>query len=124
MINWLKKLKPLILVELFKKNDYDNKITEIDAKIRSITGLATTTGLYPFKIPDASDLVKKAEYDAKTWDIEKKYFATSVYNKFMSGILDLKIKEKELVNKSDTSGFTDNANLNKKIAILGTKAEL
>ena len=42
----------------------------------------------------------------------------------MSGILDLKIKEKELVNKSDTSGFTDNANLNKKIAILGTKAEL
>ena len=59
MINWLKKLKPLILVELFKKNDYDNKITEIDTKIRSITGLATTTGLYPFKIPDASDLVKK-----------------------------------------------------------------
>ena len=42
----------------------------------------------------------------------------------MSGILDLKIKEKGLVNKSDTSGFIDNANLNKKIAILGTKAEL
>ena len=42
----------------------------------------------------------------------------------MAEILNTNIKEKELLNKSDISGFIDNSNLDKKIAALTTKAEL
>ena len=42
----------------------------------------------------------------------------------MGEILNTNIKEKELVNKSDISGFIDNSNLDKKIAALTRKAEL
>ena len=42
----------------------------------------------------------------------------------MAEILNTNIKEKELLNKSDISGFIDNTNLDKKIAALTTKAEL
>ena len=40
MINWFKKPMPLILVDLFV-----NKITKIEGKIPSITGLPTTAAL-------------------------------------------------------------------------------
>ena len=39
------KLMLLILVDLLKKTDYGNKITEIEGKIPGITGLATTAAL-------------------------------------------------------------------------------
>ena len=42
----------------------------------------------------------------------------------MCGILNAKIKEKELVNKCDISGFIDNSDLHKKLATLATKVEL
>ena len=42
----------------------------------------------------------------------------------MGELLNTNIKEKELVNKSDISGFIDNSNLDKKIAALTTKEEL
>ena len=42
----------------------------------------------------------------------------------MGEILNANIKEKELVNKSDISGFIDNSNLDKKKVTLATKAEL
>ena len=56
MINWLKKLIPLILLNL--KTDY--KITEIEGKIPSIAGLANAT-LHAVEnnIPSVSNLVKK-----------------------------------------------------------------
>ena len=54
----------------------------------------------------------------------KKYFSTDDYNSFTSGILDAKIKQKELVIKSDTSNLVNNANLNTKLTTLATKAEL
>ena len=62
--------KYLILVELLKKQtDYNAKITEIEGKIPSITGLATIYALnlndVKNKIPDVSNLVKKTDYDAK-----------------------------------------------------------
>ena len=56
--------------------------------------------------------------------IETKYFTASDYNKFTDEILNAKIKEKGLVDKSDISGFIDNSGLDKKIAILAIKAEL
>ena len=64
---WLNKLITLILVDLFKKTDYDNKTTEIEGKIPSVTGLATTSALNVFKkeMPIVSDLVEKVEYDEK-----------------------------------------------------------
>ena len=49
-------------------------------------------------------------------DIEGKYFTTSDYYKFSNDILDVKIKNKELVNKSDNSGQNDK-NINNKIRI-------
>ena len=57
------------------------------------------------KIPDVSGLVKKTDCDAKTLDIEKIYFTTSDYNKFVKEKLDLKLKEKKLVDQSDISNL-------------------
>ena len=68
-----------------KKTDYDAKITEIESKIPSISGLATNSALTGVenKIPDVSSLVKKnkTDYDAKILDIESKYITTADYNK-------------------------------------------
>ena len=55
--------------------------------------------------------------------LRKKYFTASDYNKFTLDIIDTKIKEKGLVDKSADSGFINNADLNKKVAILAAKAE-
>ena len=46
MINWLKRLTPSILVDLWKKNkqkktDCDANISDVEGKIPSITDLAT-----------------------------------------------------------------------------------
>ena len=47
------------------------------------------------KIPDISDLVKKADYDRKkNPKSKKKCFTTSYYNKFTKGMLDAKKTEK------------------------------
>ena len=61
------------------------------------------------KIPNVNNLVKKTNHDAKISYIDKKYFISSDYNKFMSEILDAKIKEKMLVNTSDISGSRNNS---------------
>ena len=49
----------LILVDLLKKTDYNAKTTEIEGKIPSITGLATTSAFTENEISDVSNLVKK-----------------------------------------------------------------
>ena len=67
-------------------------------------------------IHDFTDLVKITDYDAKISDIEGKYFTASDYNKFMSDILDAKIKQKALVNKSDISNLVKNSDLDKSIS--------
>ena len=46
-------------------------------------------------------------------DLEAKYFILSDYNKFTGQKHDKKIKEKDLVDKSNISGFTDNPDLDK-----------
>ena len=50
------------------------KITEIESKIPSITGLVTNSALTAVKnkIPGISSLVKKTDYDTKISEIEKK----------------------------------------------------
>ena len=74
-------------------------------------------------MPDVSGLVKKTDYNAKISRTEKKYFTTSNYNKFTKEILNVQIKEKSLVDKSDISNLVQNSNLNAKLAALLTKAE-
>ena len=76
------------------------------------------------KIPKLSGLVKKTDYNANVIIITGKYFTSSDYNKFTSDILDAKIKQKELVSKSNISNLVKNSELNTKLAILRTKAEL
>ena len=85
---------------MLKKTDYNAKITEIESKIPSISGLATSAALTAVenKIPDIGNLVKKTDYDAKISDTEFKYFTTADYNKLTSQTLNAKVKQKELIN--------------------------
>ena len=57
----------------------------------------------------------------KKSDIESKYFTTSDYKKHTDEILNVKIKEKDIVNRSDISGFKDNFDLDKKLQYLQQK---
>ena len=75
------------------------------------------------KIPNVSNLVTKTNYDAKISDIESKHFTTADYNKFTSQTLAAKIEQKEIVDKSAIAGFINNADLNKRVATLATKAK-
>ena len=86
----------LIQVDLFKKMDYNAKITEIGGKIPSITSLATNSVLTAVKynIPNLSNLVKKTNHDAKIADIENKYITTADYNKFTKDIVAERMKKK------------------------------
>ena len=72
------------------------------------------------KISNVSGLVKKTDYDTKITDSEGKCFTTSDYKRFPINILNGKIKQKELVTKSDISNLAKNFELE----ILVTKAEL
>ena len=95
-----------------------------------MNGLVTTGFLNPKfaevdnKTRDVSGLVKKIDYDAKISDIQKKYFTTADYNKLTSETLDAKIKQKELMNKTDISSFGKNPDLTTKLATLATKSRL
>ena len=86
---------------MLKKTDYNSKIKDIEDKIPSAPSLATIAALTSVenKIPNFSDLVKKAHYDAKISKMETKYFAASDYNNFMTKTLDAKItQESYLMN--------------------------
>ena len=59
---------------LVKKTDFSAKISEVEGKIHSISGLATSSALAAVKnkIPDVSSLVKKADFNTKVTEIEGK----------------------------------------------------
>ena len=56
-----------MLVAWLKKKDFNAKITEIESKIPSITGLATDSALTAVenKIPNVGWLVAKTDFDAQ-----------------------------------------------------------
>ena len=58
--------------------------------------------------------MKQTGHDAKIKDIMGKYFTISGYNKFTNEILDAKINNKKLVNKSNISESANNSDLNQK----------
>ena len=109
-----------------KKTDYSAKISEIESKKPSISGLVTNSSLTAVenKITNVSNLVKITDYDIKITDIENKYIATADYDKFTKDIVANNIKSKNLVDKSDHIGFRNNVELDNKVAALATKAEL
>ena len=87
-----------------------------------MNGLATTAAFNTVKneILNVSDLVKKEQNKMQKFQtLKKMYFTTCNYNKFKSKILDAKLKEKALVNKSDFLVFRD-----KETEALATKTEL
>ena len=107
-----------------KKTDCDSKINEIKGEIPSITGLDTAAAFNDAKnkIPDISDLVKKQIMMLKINKILRvNIIIASNYNKFMNEILDLKTKNKKLLNKSDISEFIQNTDLDGKMKKLATK---
>ena len=59
--------KYLVLANLLKETDHNAKITEIECKIGSVSGLATTAAVNAFEnnITNSNDLVKKTNYDEK-----------------------------------------------------------
>ena len=71
------------------------------------------------KISSVSSLVKKTNYDVKIKSIEGKYLTTVDFIKFTSDIFGVKIKQKELINKSDIDRKL--ININKKITSSKTK---
>ena len=101
---------------LVKRTDYNAQITKKKGKILSISGLATGADLTAVvnKVPDVSNLVIKTDYNVKILDINSKYFTTADYNKFLSQTIDVKLKQKGLVDKSAIAGFINNADLDKK----------
>ena len=54
--------------------DFSAKITDIDSKIPTISGLATTSALTTVanKIPDVSGLVRKTDYNTKSVKLKRK----------------------------------------------------
>ena len=61
-------------MDLLKKPNYNAKITEIENKIASISGLAITTTLIEVenKIPNVSNLTTKIDYNTKINETENK----------------------------------------------------
>ena len=92
----LSKLSNVVNNEVVKKTVYD----KIAAKVNAID----------------------TDYDAEILGIKFKYFATANYNRFTNEKLDLEIKQKELVNKSDIVDLVNNADLNKKSSKISNKS--
>ena len=88
--------KILDITNLATNTTLNTKINEVKGKLTSITEVATIAALtiVENEIPNISDLVKKADYEARIKDIKDKYFTTFQYNKFTNNKLDEKIKEK------------------------------
>ena len=86
------------IINLATNASLNAKTNEVKGEIPGITNLAAAAAFTTVenKIPNFSDLVKKADYDGKISEIEKKYFSVSYYNKFTSNTLDAKITQKKL----------------------------
>ena len=86
---------------MVKKTYFNTKVAEIEGKMPSITGLATTSALTAVenKIPDVSSLVKKTDYNTKISDIEKKitdhdhdkYITTPEFNTMAASVFNARL---------------------------------
>ena len=109
--------------DLVKKTNFNAKITEVEGKIPSITGLATTSALTAAenKIPNVRSLVKKTDYDTKMSDIEKKitdhdhgkYITTPEFNTMAASVFNARLAQANVITKTDFDAKL--SGLNKKI---------
>ena len=87
------------------------KITDIEGKIPSISGLATKTALHIVenKIPNISNLLKNTGYDTKSTEIEKKltdhdhdqYITTPDFNTLAANVFNARLAQANWVTKTD-----------------------
>ena len=90
-----------MLVSLLKRTNYNNKFTEIENKILSISGLATNAALTAVenKISNISSLAKKTDYNTKIPEIENKltdenhdkYITTPELNTLAAGVFNARL---------------------------------
>ena len=100
-----------MLVSLLKRTNYNNKFTEIENKILSISGLATNAALTAVenKISNISSLVKKIDYNTKIPEIENKltdenhdkYITTPELNTLAAGVFNARLAQADLVAKAE-----------------------
>ena len=84
------------------------KLSEVENKIPYTSGLVTTT-LLNTKISEVENKISSVS-GTKIKKNEGKYFTTAGYNKFTTDILYVKIKQKDLVNKSNIDKKVININ--------------
>ena len=60
-------------------------------------------------MPDLIGLVQKTNFDGKISEIEEKYLNTFYYTKFTSEVFKAKIRQKEVVSKSNISNLVKNS---------------
>ena len=90
---------------------YNTKITEIEGKIPSISGLATKTALTTVenKIPNISNLIETTDYHTNITEIEKKltdhnhdkYVTTPEFNTLDASVFNARLTQANLVTKTD-----------------------
>ena len=124
--NKIKKIP--VVSSLVKKTGFNTKVTEIEGKIPSITGLATNSELTAVenKIPNVSSLVKKTDYNTKIGDFEKKitdynhgkYITTPEFNNLAADVFNARLAaQTDLIRKPDfdfkLKGISDRVTKNK-----------
>ena len=101
-----------MLVAWLKKTDFNAKISEVEGKIPSISGLATSSALTAVenKTPDVCSLVKKTDYNTKVSDIERKitdhdhdkYITTPEFNTMAASAFNARLAVKiDLIRKPE-----------------------
>ena len=97
---------------MFKKIDFNAKVTEIESKIPGVRGLATNSALTSVenKIPDVSSLTKKTDYNTKISEIENKvnnhnhdkYITTPEFNTLAADVFKARLAaQTDLIRKPD-----------------------
>ena len=114
---------------MVKKTDFNATITEVEGRVPSTTGLTTSSVLTAVgnKIPDVNNLVKKADYDTKISDVEKKitdydhdkYVTTPEFNTTATNVFNARLAQANVITRT---GFDVKlSSLNKKIISNKTK---
>ena len=115
-----------MLVVWLKKTDFNAKISEVEGKIPSISGLAKTSALTENKIPNVSILVKKTDYNTKISEIENKvndhnhdkYITTPEFNILAADVYNARLAtQTDLIRKPEfdfkLKGISDRVTRNK-----------
>ena len=108
--------------KLVKKSDCNAKISELENKMSSISGLVKTSVLTAVenKIPSVKMLVKKIDYDTKVSGLEKKitdhnhdkYIASPEFNKITAENFVARLAQANLISKTDFDGKLSSLNRN------------